>query len=94
YYRHQQVNMEIGLIRAKNKELRSENLAHLLMLSPKGDTAKQIPIAALRIIQNRASNQLENDQRLSNLEKINQTYILINRLGVAMLVCSVLFLIG
>ncbi|MCU0384637.1 MAG: ATP-binding protein [Flavihumibacter sp.] len=94
YNRHQQVNREIGLIRAENRELRRENLAHLLMLSPKGDTSKQIQIAALRVIQNRASNQLENDRRLTNLEKIDQTYILINRFGVAMLVCSVLFLIG
>lgn len=94
YYRHQQVNKEIALITAKNRELRKANLEHLLELAPIADSAQKIPIAELRIIQNRASNQLENDQRLSNLEKINQTYFIINRLGVAMLVCSVLFLIG
>jgi PAS domain S-box-containing protein len=94
YYRHQQVNKEIALITAKNRELRKTNLEHLLELAPIADSAQKIPIAELRIIQNRASNQLENDQRLSNLEKINQTYFIINRLGVAMLVCSVLFLIG
>lgn len=94
YYRHQQVNKEIALITAKNRELRKANLEHLLELAPTADSTQQIPITELRVIQNRASNQLENDQRLNNLEKINQTYFIINRLGVAMLVCSVLFLIG
>ncbi|WP_290795086.1 sensor histidine kinase [Flavihumibacter sp. UBA7668] len=92
--RHQKITREISRLSNENLELRHLNLAHLSVLMPTSDSARQIPSAALLEIQNRASKQLENDRRLRNLEKIEQEYSGVNQLGVGMLCCSVLFLAG
>lgn len=92
YSRHQQINREIARISAENRELRRLNLAHLSVQQPFSDTSKQLPSSALKIIQDRAESQLENDRRLANLEKINQNYSRINQLGVGMMAITVLFL--
>jgi PAS domain S-box-containing protein len=94
FNRHQKINREIARITADNRELRQLNLAHLSLLQPDSDSSKQLPASALRVIQIRASDQLENDRRLANLEKINESYTRINQLGVGMMGCTVLFLAG
>lgn len=94
FSRHHKVAAEISGITSENRELRKANLEHLARLQPYTDTGKKIPVNDLVVIQSRATNQLENDRRLANLEKINQQYTRINQLGVGLLVCAVLFLVG
>ncbi len=87
------LSREISRLTAENLRLRQLNLANAAKFKIT-DTTLQIPVTALKVVQERAAIQLENDRRLQELEKISLFYTNRNQIGVAMMTCSVLFLVG